>query len=245
MGKIEDGYIRGLVGPVVSRKVGQLNVLQSRSQFRVKQTSATKAAGVDFGTASSCARLIRHAFWTLILDFHDGGMINRLNAQVLRAMRANRNQQAGSMQLAAGKLHRLENFQFNPKCHLQDYLFVDVQVDHGVPGALDVVIPAFHSERDLRWSGDITHCAIQLGIYAFDFEGKEYHCIGREEVLISLRTQEKEVPQQHWHFDVDKPAGTVILVGISLEFMRWVGYRFHLFNGMDFHPAAIVGAFVT
>ncbi|MGK6351412.1 hypothetical protein [Parapedobacter sp. DT-150] len=245
MGKIEDGYIRGLVGSVISRRVGNLNVVQGRAQFRVKRTEATKAAGVDFGTASSCARMIRRAFWTLILEYHDGGMINRLNAQVLRAMRANRSQQPGSMQLAAGRLHRLADFQFNDKSHLQDYLFVDIQVDHSTPGSLDIVIPAFHSERDLLWSGDVTHCTIQLRVFAFDFEKEEYQCMRKDQLLISLREREKEVPQQHWHLDLDKPPGTVILVGLSLEFMRWMGHRHHLFNDKNFHPAALVGAFVV
>ena len=245
MGKIEDGYVRGLVGSVISRRVGNLNVLQGHPQFRVKQTEATKAAGADFGTASRCARMIRHAYWPLILDYHDSGMINRLNAQVLRAMRANRRQQAGTMRLAAGKLHRLVDFQFNVKCHLQDYLFVDIEVGYTPSGGLDVILPAFHSERDLRWSGGVTHCGIQLLAVAFDFEHNARHRIGRREYVIPLRTQEKEVPQQHWHFDVAEPAGTVILVGLSLEFRYGKGQRFHLLNDKELHPAAIVGAFVA
>src|SRR5690606_34617572 len=153
-------------------------------------------------TASRCARMIRQAFWALILDYQDIGMINRLNAQVLRAMRANRRQRAGAMRLAAGKLHRLIDFQFNAKCHLQDYLFVDISVEYTPSGGLDVVIPAFHSERDLLWSGDMTHCGIQLRTSALDFEGSTARVIGREEYVIPLRTREKDVPQQHWHFDV-------------------------------------------
>ena len=245
MGKIEDGYIRGLVGSVISRRVGNVNVLQGHPRFRIKQTEATKAAGVDFGTASRCARMIRRRLWSLILDNQDSGMINRLNAQVLRAMRANRGQRAGSMRLAAGKLHRLVNFQFNAKCHLQDYLFVDIEVECSSTEGLDVRIPAFHSEIDLRWSGDMTYCGIQLGAFAFDFEKGASKVIGREERLISLRTREKDMPQRHWHFDVSEPAGTVIIVGLSLEFMFKMGSRFHLLNNKGLHPSAIVGAFVV
>lgn len=245
MGKIEDGYIRGLVGSVISRRVGDLNVLQGHARFGVKQTEATKAAGVDFGRASRCARMIRHTFWALILDYQDSGMINRLNAQVLRAMRANRRQQVGTMRLAAGKLHRLVDFQFNAKCHLQDYLFADVEVEYTPSGSLDVLIPAFHSERDLLWSGDMTHCGIQLRAFAFDFESGTRHAIGHREHVISLRTRDKDVPSQHWHFDVAEPAGTVIIVGMSLEFMYNMGSRFHLLNNKELHPAAILGAFVV
>ncbi len=245
MGKIENGYIRGLVGSVISRRVGDLNVLQGHPRFRVKQTDATKAAGSDFGTASRCARMIRHAFWSLILDYHDSGMINRLNAHVLRAMRANRRQQAGTMQLAAGKLQRLIDFQFNAKCHLQDYLFVDIDIEYAPSGRLDITIPAFHSERDLLWSGDMTHCAINLRAFAFNFEDRARHLIGSGEQVISLRTAEKDILRQHWLFDVTEPAGTVIIVGISLEFMYNMGRRFHLLNNKELHPAAIVGAFVV
>jgi len=245
MGKIENGYIRGLVGSVVSRRVGDLNVLQGRPPFEVKQTEATKAAGMDFGRASRCARLIRHKLWALILDNQDSGMINRLNAQVLRAMRANRGQQAGAMRLAAGKLHRLVDFQFNARSHLQDYLFVDIEIEYPSTKGLDVRIPAFHSEVDLRWSGDMTHCGIQLGAYVFDFEKGESKVIGYEEHLIPLRTREKDVPEQHWYFDVPEKAGTVIIVGLSLVFMYDMGSRFHVLNNKDLHPSAIVGAFVV
>ncbi|HWK56624.1 MAG TPA: hypothetical protein VNQ80_04785 [Parapedobacter sp.] len=245
MGKIEDGYIRGMVGSVISRRVGNLNVLQGHPKFGIKQTEATKAAGIDFGTASRCARLIRHKLWALILDKQDSGMINRLNAQVLRSMRANRGQQAGAMKLAAGKLHRLVDFQFNAKSHLQDYLFVDVEVECSPAKGLDIRIPAFHSEDDLRWSGDMTHCRIQLRASAFDFEKGTSKAIGSKEHIISLRTREKDVPEHHWHFDVSEPAGTVIIVGLSLEFMYNMGSRFHLLNNKDLHPSAIVGAFVV
>src|SRR5690606_4614098 len=245
MGKIEDGYIRGLVGSVVSRRVGDLNVLQGRPRFGVKQTEATKAAGIDFGTASHCARLIRHKLWALILDNQDSGMINRLNAQVLRAMRANRGQQAGAMRLASGKLHRLVNFQFNAKCHLQDYLFVDIEVECSPTKGLDIRIPAFHSEDDLRWWGEMTHCRIQLRASAFDFEKGESKVIGRKEYVIPLRTREKDVSEQRWHFDLSEPAGTVIIVGLSLEFMYNMGSRFHGLNNNNLHPSAIVGAFAV
>ncbi len=38
---------------------------------------------------------------------------------------------------------------------------------------------------------------------------------------------------------------TVIMVGLSLEFMYNMGSRFHLLNNKELHPAAIVGAFVV
>jgi len=160
-------------------------------------------------------------------------------------MRTNRRQQEGTMRLAAGKLHRLVDFQFNAKCHLQDYLFVDKEVEYTPSGSLDVHIPAFHSERNLLWSGDMTHCGIQLRAFAFDFENRTRHAIGRREHVISLRTRDKDVPSQHWHFDVAEPAGTVIIVGMSLEFMYNMGSRFHLLDNKELHPAAILGAFVA
>ena len=245
MGKVENGYVRGLVGSVISRRVGDLNVLQGRPRLRKKPTEGTKAAGMDFGTASRCARMIRQAFWTLILDYQDGGMINRLNAQVLRAMRANHSQQAGAMQLAAGKLRRLADFQFNAKCHVQDYLFADIEITCTAPDGLDIIIPAFDSERDLLWSGNVTHCRIRLQAFAFDFSTGTWHKVGNSEHLIPLRTREKAVPRQSWHFDVSDPAGTVIIAGMSLEFLRHMPQGFHLLNDKALHPAAILGAFVV
>jgi len=47
MGINDNGFIRGLIGPLVNRKVGNKNYLQSRS-YRVKRTDDTKRAGKDY-----------------------------------------------------------------------------------------------------------------------------------------------------------------------------------------------------
>ena len=245
MGKIEDGYLRGLVGSVITRKVGDTNVVQGHPRFRLKQSQATKAAGVDFGTASHCAAMIRYAFASLILGYQDGGMINRLNAQVLRAMRANRNQQLGAMQLASGKLHRLNDFQFNTQCHLQDYLFVDVETTYDPVEGVAIRIPAFHADRGLLHARRATHCAIRLRVAAFDFADSSKRVLGGMEHEIPLRTGDKEVPEQKRLFEISEPVGTVVLVGVGLQFLYQAGSRFQLLNSKELNPAAIVAAFVV
>ena len=245
MGKIEDGYLRGLVGSVITRKVGDTNVVQGHPRFRLKQSEATKAAGIDFGTASRCAARIRYGFSSLILGNQDGGMINRLNAQVLRAMRANRSQQLGTLQLAGGKLHRLIDFQFNAKCHLQDYLFVDVEATYDPVEGVAIRIPAFHSERDLLHVGRATHCSIRLRVVAFDFADPSKKVLGGMEHEIPLRTGDKEVLEQKRLFKISEPAGTIVLVGVGLQFLYQAGSRFQLLNSKELNPAAIVAAFVV
>lgn len=56
-----NGFIRGLVGSLVDRKVGNKNYLQS-SPYRVKQTDDTKRAVKDFGKVSRAGALIRTCF---------------------------------------------------------------------------------------------------------------------------------------------------------------------------------------
>lgn len=122
---------------------------------------------------------------------------------------------------------------------------MDVATTYTASDGLDIIIPAFDSERDLRWSGNMTHCGIQLRVFTFDFGAEVWHLVGRGEQLIPLRTPEKDVPRQHWHFDVSEPAGTVAITGLSLEYMRGVQPRFHLLNNKELHPAAILDAFVV
>lgn len=83
-----NGFIRGLVGSLVNRKVGNKNYLQSRP-YSVKQTDDTKRAGKDFGKVSRAGALIRTCFGAVHQDLYDGQIGNRFNRQIYRAIKTN------------------------------------------------------------------------------------------------------------------------------------------------------------
>lgn len=243
MGKIENGYIKGLVGTVVTRRVGDTQVVQSKGRLRKKgQTPATKAAAMDFGTASKCARMIRYAFWELILGFHDPFMMNRLNQQVLRAMRANTTQQRGALRLADGNLTKLKGFQFNAKCPLDDHLFADIGT-RLTDGNLRVMLAEFNCDRDLVWPETATRCTIRTQVFGFDFSADRMVRLGNEALVFPLRTRTKRVGPTQWTFTVNVPEGTVVAVGMSIEFDREMGTRPFLLNSKACHPVALIDVF--
>jgi|SRR5690606_22659063 len=243
MGKIENGYIKGLVGGIVARRLGNTQVVQSRSRLkRSRQTLATKAAAVDFGNASKSARMIRYAFWQLILGYHDPAMINRLNQQVLRTMRANTERRRGTLCLSRGNPGRLKGFQFNEASPLGDQLFVDVDTFFS-DGRLLVRLPEFDCDQDLIWPYTATHCTIRLQVYGFDFPAGRTVGLGNESFSFPLRSRKKRVDSKQWTFDVSVVEGMVVMAGMSIEFDREMDTRPLLLNNKNYHPAALVEVF--
>ncbi|WP_181151401.1 hypothetical protein [Sphingobacterium gobiense] len=49
----ENGYLRGQVGNLVSRKVGTKNIVQTKPGRKIRQTESSKSAAADFGYASA------------------------------------------------------------------------------------------------------------------------------------------------------------------------------------------------
>lgn len=243
MGKIENGYIKGLVGAVVTRRIGNTQVVQSKGRLRKKdQTPATKAAATDFGTASRSARMIRYAFWELILGYHDPSMVNRLNFQVLRAMRANTGQRRGKLCLADGNLTKLKDFQFNAKCPLEDQLFASIDT-RLKDSDLHVTLAEFDCDRDLIWPETATHCTIRIQVFGFDFSADHTVRLGDEALVFPLRARRKRVGPTQWRFAINVPEGTVVAVGMSIEFDREMGSRLFLLNSKACHPAALIDVF--
>src|SRR5690606_26619675 len=116
------GFIRGRIGNTVYRKVGDTNIIQSRPA-RVRQTAATKESALEFGLASSTAKVLRHMFAGLS-HYADGGMINRLNNTVLNAIRNGNGANPGQRHLHQGDLSQLVGFQFNRNSPLEETLAI-------------------------------------------------------------------------------------------------------------------------
>ena len=227
MAEIVNGYLQVLMGDFVTRRVGVRNFIQTKVQKgRLKQSERSKAAGIDFGTASHAGVMIRTAFRKIHGDLYDAGMVNRLNKHVLRALRANRLQQAGAMRLRSGKLDRLINFQFNENCHLQDYMFVDLEQEMSAGKLLHLVLPGFKKYQGIQMIDRISHVAIQVGVFAFDFDNSNLSEVGSEEVFFTALPGGELVEAHQWTFDCSRFNDHIVLVGMSIQYMQYVNNRY-------------------
>jgi len=236
------GSIRGLVGNLVARKIGNQQILQSRPR-KTKQTVATKKAAIDFGQASHAGSFVRYALSDTHLNLYDNHMIGRLNGQILRTMRANPDQKPGKMCLQHGKLNRLANFQFNEKSNTQDYLNFDIELSLNENNLLAIEIPKFKKDRDITFLDAAGKMIIIINAMAIDFVKAAYHIVSYTEIEINCTQLEGWREAERIEVDCKPVTGCITFVGLSVLYFGNSRGRDILINSKALHPASIVGAF--
>lgn len=245
MATIENGFLKGQFGNLVGRQVGDKQVVQSAPRRSTKRSKATEDASEDFGYCSNLGSVIRRTLCNTHLQLHDQKMHNRLIKQLQRVIRASPNPISGFNTLRAGKLDRLVGFQFNDKCHLQDYLFVDPTVwISDEDQRVHVSIPSFHKKRHLHipQKKKCTHICLQ--IEAMALHGRDGYLLGTQEIAIPMRTGDTDIsPETQLTFEIPPYPLDIVLVSLSVLYMDRIGSIMSLQNSKELHPAAIIGAF--
>ncbi len=242
MGINDNGFIRGLVGPLVNRKVGNKNYLQSRPH-RVKQTDDTKRAGKDFGNVSRAGALMRMCFGEIHQGLHDGQMGNRLNRQIYRAIKTNLDSDKGSRTLSNSILDRLVNFQFNENCHMHDYFFIDPVVSMNKKKDLKISFPEFDIKRALVLPDKCNAVVFKFHAFSFDFDEFELTEIKGVEWEYDVKYKENVIPAKNLTIKCNDFVGSSIFVGFTMLYLEKGSYRSNVLNEIDFNPASILAAF--
>ncbi|WP_333863995.1 hypothetical protein [Sphingobacterium sp.] len=242
MGINDNGFIRGLVGPLVNRKVGNKNLLQSRP-YRVKQTEDTKRAGKDFGNVSRAGALIRMCLSLIHQELHDGQMGNRLNRQLYRALKTNLDRPKGLRTLNTCALDRLVNFQFNENCHMHDYLFIDPVVSVNENNELNISFPEFESSSALVVHKKCNAIVFKFHAFAFDFEMSDFIEIKDTEWEYDIIHKEHTIPAKSLTIECADYAGKSIVVGFTILYLYKDSRRSTVLNEIDCNPASILAAF--
>lgn len=242
MGINDNGFIRGLVGPLVNRKVGNKNYVQSRP-YRVKQTDHTKRAGKDFGNVSRAGAMIRMCFGEIHQDLHDGQMCNRLNRQIYRAIKTNLDGEKGSRTLSNCVLDRLVNFQFNENCHMQDYLFIDPVISLNKKKDLKISFPEFDLKSALVLPEKCNAVVFKFKALSFDFDELEPKEINDAEWEYDTKYREQAIPARTLTIKCGDFVGTSIFVGFTMLYLQKDSRRSNVLNEIDCNPASILAAF--
>lgn len=242
MGINDNGFIRGLVGPLVNRKVGNKNYLQSRPH-RVKQTDDTKRASKDFGNVSRAGALIRMCFGEIHQGLHDGQMGNRLNRQIYRAIKTNLDCEKGSRTPSNSILDRLVNFQFNENCHMQDYFFIDPVVSLNKKKDLKISFPEFDIKRALVLPDKCNAVVFKFHAFSFDFDEFEPTEIKEVEWEYDIKYRENVIPAKNLIIKCGDFAVSSIFVGFTMLYLEKGSYRSNVLNEVNFNPASIMAAF--
>lgn len=243
MAIIDKGFIRGQIRDLVGRKVGGKNVVQAKPEGVIRQTRWTKAAAVDFGTASSASALIRRAFIPIHRRCCDSSVHNRLIHQIQRVMRTATTPYVGSLSLADGNIERLNNFQFNEQCHMHDYLFVDPIMELSDEGLMSIDIPVIYKARGIVRPRGCQFVVLQFQVVGLDLENKTYYTINELEYEVDFADRNSHTSEVHLEVQTATGSYDVILVGLSLLYLSKEGTRYIVHNSADLNPAAIAAAF--
>ncbi|TDQ77073.1 hypothetical protein [Sphingobacterium yanglingense] len=244
MAIIENGYLRGQIGNLVNRKVGNKNVVQTKPSDKIQQTRWTEAASRDFGTASSAGALIRRAFRPLHMDIHDSGMHNRLQQQMQRVLRGNGKQLQGMLHVQRGNIQRLVDFQFNEKSHLYDYLYFDPKVSFETNGTTSIALPSINAQRNFFIPKNCSHVILKIEVAGFNFRFKNFQTIGSHEMEFPIYSQNGEgTDPQTLIFERQDKHHDSIVVSLSILYITKNGSYTFLLNSEDLNPVGIIAAY--
>ncbi|SIN67173.1 hypothetical protein [Chitinophaga niabensis] len=150
---------------------------------QVRRSKATQLSAIDFGTASKAGKLIRQGLRAELNIRHDDGMINRLNADMLRVLYAG-SKQRGSRRFQRNKLSMLTGMRFNERTELSHLLSFSPKVVQD-RNSLRITIPALGA-NNIRHARNTTHIEIKVIALGVNFNEGACQEAASDKVLIDF-----------------------------------------------------------
>lgn len=241
MAIIENGYLKGQLGNLVNRKVGDKNVVQTKPSDKMRQTIWTEAAASDFGTASAAGAIIRRAFNAVHQKLHDSEMHNRLVKRMQRVLLGNGKHNPGDQRVSQGNIQRLVDFQFNKNCHIYDYLYFDTTVNFATTGAISIHIPELKGDENFYWPKSCSHIVLKIEIVSLSFDKRQAQTIVSHEIELTRYSSERHEAKTLTFGSADKDYDTILVSLSTLYLDKRNSYAF-LLNSIDLNPAGIIAA---
>jgi hypothetical protein len=134
----------------------------------VRQTTATKKAAADFGTASKGSRIIRHALRESLQHCYDPSLNIRLNKVLGEIVRADTQHAAGQRIITADNMQHLQGFRFNEHTGLSQFLpdapIIEMADNHSISISLPEIL--LRHTKALR---GVTHLSIKAIALSVNF----------------------------------------------------------------------------
>lgn len=162
------GKLRDQVGYYRRNKKGQKEWWTRRAPDHVRQTSATRSAATDFGTASKCSRLVRHALrpWLQHYGYHFDH--NRLNKAFIDVINADKDHKTGFKVPGHHNMQSLCGFHFNGIKATHEYLTGNPTVTRESDNTATILLPAIHISNKQAYK-NITHITVKAIALSVNF----------------------------------------------------------------------------
>lgn len=250
MAIIKKGVLRGQVGNVITREIGDLQIMQSKAGRKVKKNLKPKQASQEFGQLSRLGSTIRSYFTDRTFAGYDSAMNTRLIQQLKRTFYTDHQADTGARSLLHADLQRLVGFQFNAHSHLQDYMHFDPILQRQDLKTLTVDIPAVDKslEHWFKLLNDTHTIVLHFTLVGLDLTNN-YLLFFKAEKLEYTRLSNKEAeeyPAQRISLNLQNtPPQTFLLLGLSMVYLSSIAGHPSVQNNKDFNPSALIGAWLV
>jgi hypothetical protein len=241
MGKFDGKQITGVVGNLVfKRGRDKKDTIIQIKPARVKQTKASKVTAGIFAKASSLAKLLRQDFNPIMSGFYDGAMVNRFNTLNRSILDHCYDKETKTYVFEEDSFSRLAGFEFDAKSLLGNYFWADPVV-HWEDSSLRITIPAFETNKQLKFPGRANTCKMKITVGLYNFSLSQHRNSYYEE--INVAQNQGLVPEQEFTFEV--PEGCFCVAGIGLEYFYQYNDVRNSLNNKELSPARLLSAIIT
>ncbi|PWV46917.1 hypothetical protein [Chitinophaga sp. S165] len=177
------GKLGDQVGYYRKNKKGKKEWWTRRAPQNVRQTAATQRAATDFGTASKCSRLVRHALrpWLQYYGYHFDH--NRLNKAFIDVIQADDIHKTGFKVPTFHHLQSLTGFSFNDDKATHQYLTGHPAIAENDNNTISISLPGIHISNTQTHKG-ITHVCIKAIALPFAFTQHDIKPVVSETITI-------------------------------------------------------------
>jgi hypothetical protein len=200
----------GKLGDQVGYRKGK-HYFMRKAPTVVKQTTATKEAAADFGTASKASRIIRHALQENRQHCYDPSLNIRLNKVLGEIVRADTAHPAGQRIITADNMQHLQGFQFNENARLGQFLTDAPMIEMADNHSINISLPEILSKHTKALRG-ITHFSIRAIALSVNFAAETTRQVISDTILIK---RHKEPLPAQLTLHLNREHGTLIILEIQ------------------------------
>ena len=237
MAKVDPkGNIRGIIGPISTRVLHGVNIVQSRGT-KPKQTANTKKAATAFGYVSKHCKIIRLAIGEILYKNHDANFSRRLTGTTLQLFNKNTQIPIEQRTFLNTSLQGLVGFDLNTNSPFDTFCTLPflLQTAEGNKIVLQLdaflasdyfIFPEYTTEATLEFS--LLHLALPSGSNTVT-------------ETFSIRfTPNERVLAQVWEKTLPTSANFTIVIA-ELNYFKTVNKNKKIsLNNKEFHPSCIV-----
>jgi hypothetical protein len=202
----------------------------------IKQTAATKIRSSNFAIAAGANRVLRSLLLLIIPFPKDKKMQNRFGGAIMKWLQLQTPEQLEP----APRLPYLSDFQFNEATSIRERWKVPLTVNKQAGDVLQLHIPAFIPKEKIAapaWTN-----RVECTIAAASCDLKNSLGNGNSIHAFTIPYNDTPVPGQNIQLTIPMPAGSLVLVAVSLTYFVSKKSKQVATDNIAFIPSGIVAA---